>query len=83
MVKVLTERFVDKLLARSTTGHIRIVTVNNRRYSFREKGTEFGYIDRREACIRLGNDEYVPEDEVSAKAFHHQVAVILGHELEV
>lgn len=83
MKKTLDSTFVETLLCRVQAGHVKIVVVNHHRYSFREKGKEIGFIDRRTASIKLGTDEYMPVDENSAKELHRQVAVDQGHKLEV
>lgn len=82
MHRRLTSEFVEKLLGRVRDKQVRIVVVNHHRYSFRVKGKEMGYIDRREAQIHLGGDTYTPENEETAKALHLQVAVDQGHKFE-
>lgn len=83
MTRKLTSEFVDALLQRVASGNVKIVVVNHHRYSFRVKGKEMGFIDRRVAQVHLGGDSYVPENEEVAKELHRQVAVDQGHKLEV
>lgn len=83
MTRKMDTEFVATLLGRVDNNHVKVVVVNHHRYSFRVKGKEMGFIDRREAQVHLGGDSYQPPDEATAKALHRQVAVHLGHQLEV
>jgi hypothetical protein len=82
-MSTITASFVETLLKRVDSGHVKLRVEKGSCLAFRENGKTFAWFHKARSRVTFGGKEYAAEDAQSARAFHDMILGFLGRKIVV
>jgi hypothetical protein len=82
-VSTISESFVETLLKRVDSGHVKLRMEKGSCLAFRENGKAFAWFHRGRSLVKFCGKEYVASDAQSARSFHDMILAYMGRKIVV